>query len=119
MKAVEIVFEEEINSFGLSLGEIVKIVKSVLEEKNEGNLVRIYLDDWTETTLRFCVKKHTKNMRNSEFYTYAENELNKVLSEIWKRLRRYSEIKTFLAIYSKNGNGNREIFEKAGIEVIS
>ena len=119
MKAVEIVFEEEINSFGLSLGEIVEIVKEVLEKNNEGNGIKIYLDDWTETALRFCVKKHTKNMRNSEFYTYAENEMNKVLSEIWKRLRRYSEIKPFLAIYSRNGNSNREIFEKTGIEVIS
>ena len=119
MRAVGIVYEEEINSFGLSLGEIVEIVKEVLEKNNEGNGIKIYLDDWTETTLRFCVKKHMKNMRNGEFYTYAESEMGKVLSEIWKRLRRYSEIKPFLAIYSKNRNSNREIFEKAGIEVIS
>jgi len=119
MRVVEIVFEEEINSFGLSLGEVVEIVKEVLEKNNEGNGIKIYLDDWTETALRFYVKKHTKNMRNSEFYTYAENEMNKVLLEIWKRLRRYSEIKPFLTIYNRNGNSNREIFEKAGIEVIS
>jgi len=119
MKAVEIVFEEEINSFGLGIGEVVEIVRGVLEKSNEGNGVKIYLDDWTENALRFCVKKHTKRMRNSEFYTYAENEMNKVLSEIGKRLRRYSEIKPFLHIYSRNGNSNREIFEKAGIEVIS
>jgi len=122
MRVVEIVYEEEIDSFGLGIGEVVEIVKEVLEKNNEGNGIKIYLDDWTETALRFCVKKHMKNMRNSEFYTYAENEMNKALSEVWKRLRRYSEIKPFLHIYSKNGNGTgeiREIFEKAGIEVIS
>lgn len=108
-----------INSFGLRPDEVVEIVKRALKENNEGNGIKIYLDDWTESSLRFCVKKHMKHMSNSEFYTYAENEVNKVLSKIQRRLEKYSSIKPFLTIYNRNGNSNREIFERAGIGVIS
>jgi len=120
MRVVEVVFEEELKTFGLEIGEVVEIVKETAKEVDN---VRIHLEDWDEYgTFRFSVKipvskwleEHPK-----DFMDVAVRELNNFLEKLENRLRYYYTIKPFLAIYSRNGNSNREIFEKAGIGIIS
>ena len=117
MRLVEVVFEEEINSFGLSEEEIKEIARGVLA-KREGNGVTIEIEDINIATISFRVVNKSWG-RNSDFLETAMTELDKILKDIMSKLKHYSSIKPFLAIYSRNGNSNREIFEKAGIEVIS
>ena len=121
MRLVEVVFEEELKTFGLEIGEVVEIVKETAKELDG---VRIHLEDWDENgKFRFSVKmlpgstwleEHPK-----DFMNVAVREFNNFFEKLKNGLEYYSLIKPFLAIYSKNGNSNRDLFEKAGIEVIS
>jgi len=54
-----------------------------------------------------------------DFLRKSESVVSKLLENLNKRLEYYNAIKPFLVVYSKNGNSNRDLFEKAGIEVIS
>ena len=127
MRVVEVVFETEIKTFGLSADEIYEIVK---EEIGKGDSFDIVLDDWDwehkngNMVCKFAVSSAVgfKYIENSpsEFLRRAIEELKVVLDDIGRKLEYYSMIKPFLAIYSKNGrNGIREVFEEKGIEVIS
>ena len=118
MRAVEIVFEEELKTFGLSEKEIEEIAKEILARREEENGVTIEIEDINIATISLRVVNKSWG-RNSDFLETAVIELDKILREIKSKLEYYSSIKPFLAIYSRNGNSNREIFEKAGIEVIS
>ena len=128
MRVVEIVFEEKFKYFGLEIGEIVEIVRDVANKRDD---IEICLEDWDENgKLRFAI-------RMKPGYNYLEqmphalmkkvvSEFSKFIEDVESRLYQYRKIKPFLHIYSKNNgvgevksNQVREIFEKAGIEVIS
>ena len=124
MRVVEIVYEGELKTFGLEIGEVVEIVKETAKELDG---VRVSLEDWDENgKFRFSVKMHPGSTwleeHPKDFMDVAVREFNNFFEKLENRLKYYSSIKPFLHIYSKNGNGTgevREIFEKAGIEVIS
>jgi len=48
MRVVEVVFKEEIKTFGLGIGEVVEIIKETVREMNdrEGYSIAIELRDW-------------------------------------------------------------------------
>ena len=107
MRVVEIVFEERINRFGLSLDEVVEIVRKTIEEFNDGNGIKIELRDWNEDcNFEFAVKSKIIEVSTE----IAEEKLKTVYNSIIEKLRFYSSIKPFLHLYSKNGN-SREIFK--------
>jgi len=129
MRVVEVVFEEEIKTFGLEIGEVVEIVREAVREMNdrEGYSIAIELRDWfvrdgTEyLNIELAIKAVSSYIKENkdDFLRKSESVVSKLLENLNKRLEYYNAIKPFLHIYSKNGNSNREIFEKAGIEIIS
>jgi len=121
MRVVEIVFEEELETFGLEIGEVVEIVRETAKELDG---IRISLEDWDENgKFRFAVRTGAGRSYLEEqpgsFVGHATEKMKEFFEKLENRLKYYHTIKPFLAIYSRNGNSNREIFEKAGIEVIS
>ena len=123
MRLVEIVFEAEIKTFGLSVDEVVEIVKETIENTRNGIVCKI--DDWNETgKFRFSVKAENGleyiGRDPKEFAEFAKGKLEEIMKTAEKKLEYYSMIKPFLNIYSRNDkNGIREVFEEKGIEVIS
>ena len=128
MRAVEVVFEEEFKYFGLEIGEIVEIVREVANKQDD---IEICLENWDENgKLRFAIRmKPGYNYLEETPHTFvkkAVEKFNKFIEDVESRLYQYRKIKPFLHIYSKNNgvgevksNQVRDLFEKAGIEVIS
>jgi len=121
MRLVEVVFEKEIVCFGLKTKEIVEIAKKVMSETDD---IRVQLGGWDEKgNFRFVVRASAGQsyLENhpEEFVKYAMREMEKFFKKLESKIMEYRHIKPYLAIYNKNGKSTVEVFEKAGIDVIS
>jgi len=121
MRLVEMVFEKKLDCLGLGVGEVVEIIKKVASETDN---ISVQLDRWDEEgNFRFVVRAAAGQsyLENSpeDFVKYVTAEMRKFFKKLESEIMEYRHIKPYLAIYNKNGKSTVEVFEKAGIDIIS